>query len=43
MYEVEPENTSCLDQVANGKREVTLITCTNDSKRRVIVKAEEAK
>ena len=42
-YEVVPEDTSCLNQVANGKREVTLITCTNDSKKRVIVKAQEVK
>lgn len=40
-YEVVPEDTSCLDQVTNGKKEVTLITCTNDSKLRVIVKARE--
>lgn len=38
-YEVVPEDTSCLDQVTNGKKEITLITCTNDSKMRVIVKA----
>lgn len=31
-YEVVPEDTSCLDQVTNGKKEITLITCTNDSK-----------
>ena len=40
-YEVVPEDTSCLDQVTNGKKEITLITCTNDSKMRVIVKARE--
>ena len=43
IYQVVPEDTSCLDQVANGKREVTLITCTNDSQQRVIVKAQEVK
>lgn len=38
-YEVIPDDISCLDQDTNGKKEVTLITCTNDSKMRVIVKA----
>lgn len=38
-YEVDPNNISCIDQNTNGKKEVTLITCTNDSKLRVIVKA----
>lgn len=38
-YEVVPEDVSCLDQETNGKKEITLITCTNDSQKRVIVKA----
>ena len=42
-YEVEPTNLSCTSQLTGGKREVTLITCTNDSERRVIVKAREVK
>lgn len=41
MYEVIPEDLSCTDQETNGKKELTLITCTNDSKKRVIVKAKE--
>ncbi len=40
-YTVNPENTDCTNPITNGTREVTLITCTNDSKQRVIVKAEE--
>lgn len=40
-YEVIPEDVSCTDPETNGKREITLITCTNDSKRRVIVKCVE--
>ena len=40
-YVVEPEDTTCTTQRTNGKKEVTLITCTNDSKQRVIVKAKE--
>ncbi len=39
-YTVDPEDTSCTSQITNGKKIVTLITCTNDSKQRVIVKAE---
>lgn len=41
IYKVEPKDTSCLSQETNGKKEVTLITCTNDSKKRIIVKAKE--
>ena len=40
-YEVVPEDVSCTDQRTNGRKEVTLITCTNDSSRRVIVKCVE--
>lgn len=42
-YQVDPKNTECINPVAGKeyKRVVTLITCTNDSKRRVIVQAEE--
>lgn len=40
-YVVEPEDTTCTSQRTNGRKEVTLITCTNDSKQRVIVKAKE--
>ncbi len=43
MYEVVPEDTSCLNQETQGEKQVTLITCTNDSKKRVIVKASEVK
>ena len=38
-YEVIPEDLSCTSQLTNGRKEITLITCTNDSKMRVIVKA----
>lgn len=38
-YEVVPEDVSCTSQLTDGKKEITLITCTNDSKMRVIVKA----
>ena len=38
-YQVDPDNTSCTSQLTNGRTEITLITCTNDSKQRVIIKA----
>ncbi|MCI8654904.1 MAG: sortase [Clostridia bacterium] len=41
IYIVEPEDISCLSQETNNKREVTLITCTNDTTKRIIVKARE--
>jgi len=40
-YIVDPEDVSCTSQRTNGLKEITLITCTNDSTRRVIVKARE--
>ena len=36
---VEPNETQCLSQKTDGKIEVTLITCTTDSLKRIIVKA----
>ena len=41
IYKVFPEDTSCLEQETNGKKEVTLITCTSDSEERIIIKAVE--
>lgn len=40
-YEVAPTDVSCTTQLTNGKKEVTLITCTDDSKHRVVVKARQ--
>ncbi len=42
-YQVDPTDVSCTTQLTNGKKEITLITCTDDSKLRVIVKAREVK
>ena len=42
-YTVEPEDVSCTSQLTNGKKEVTLITCTDDSRLRVIVRTREVK
>ena len=36
---VEPSETKCLSQKTNGRIELTLITCTTDSSKRIIVKA----
>ena len=42
-YIVEPEDVACTTQLTGGRKEVTLITCTNDSKKRYIIKAREIK
>lgn len=42
-YEVDPSDVSCTTQLTNGRKEITLITCTDDSKLRVVVKAREIK
>lgn len=36
---VNPRDVSCLSQETDGKVELTLITCTSDSQRRIIIKA----
>lgn len=41
IYTVDPSDTKCTSQLTQGKKEVTLITCTNDTKQRVIVKCTE--
>ena len=43
IYQVLPEEVSCLSQRTNGNKEITLITCTYNSKKRIIVKAKEEK
>lgn len=40
-HTVDPEDVSDTTQKTNGEKEVTLITCTNDNKLRVVVKARE--
>ena len=42
-FNVNPKDNSCTSQLTDGKREITLITCTDDSSERVIVKAREVK
>ena len=41
MYKVKPQNTEPLSQYTDGKRELTLITCVNYSKNRLVIKAIE--
>ena len=40
-YIVEPDDTSCTSQLTNGRTEITIITCTDSGKQRVVVKARE--
>lgn len=40
-YTVEPTDVRCTSQLTSGKKEVTLITCTDDSSQRVVVKATQ--
>ena len=41
-YIVYPEDVACTSQITNGLKEMTLITCTNGGKQRLIVKCREA-
>ena len=41
IHTVDPNNRDDTTQKTNGRKEVTLVTCTNDSKSRVIVKCKE--
>ena len=40
-FEVENSNTTSTDQNTNGLREITLVTCNNFNKKRLIVKAKQ--
>ena len=41
MYVIEPNDVSCVESVDANTKEVTLITCTNGNKNRLITKARE--
>lgn len=43
VHTVLPDNVADTTQRTNGRKEVTLITCTNDSEQRVIVRCREKK
>ena len=38
IYVIEPTDVSCTSQLTNGKKELTLLTCTNRGKQRLCVK-----
>ena len=38
---VSPTDTSCTSQLTDGRKELTLITCTNNGKQRLVVKLRE--
>lgn len=40
-YVVYPDDVACTSQITNGLKEMTLITCTNGGKQRLIVKCRE--
>lgn len=41
IHTVMPDNVADTTQKTNGRKEVTLITCTDDSKQRIIVRCKE--
>lgn len=41
IYSINPDDVSCLESVENGTREITLITCTNGHKNRLVTKARQ--
>lgn len=43
MHSVDPSDTRDTTQLTGGKKELTLITCTDDSKERVIARCREIK
>ena len=40
-YEISVKDTSCTSQNTNGQKEITLVTCNNINKNRLIIKAHE--
>lgn len=43
IYSIDPDDVSCVESVENGTREITLITCTNGHKNRLVTKARQIK
>ena len=41
IYIVDETDMRCTSQETNGKIELTLITCDNDNKKRLVVKCKE--
>ncbi len=42
-YKIDPNDVTCVESVEKGTKEVTLITCTNGHKERLVIKAREVK
>ena len=40
-YIIDPDDLACTSQYTEGRKEITVITCTNDGSQRVVVKARE--
>lgn len=41
IYSIEPDGVQCVESVQSGTREITLITCTNGHKNRLVTKARQ--
>lgn len=41
IYSIDPDDVSCVESVESRTREVTLITCTNGHKNRLVTKARQ--
>ena len=41
IYSIDPDDVSCVESVEPGTREITLITCTNGHKNRLVTKARQ--
>lgn len=41
IYSIDPDDVSCVESVEKGTREITLITCTNGHKNRLVTKARQ--
>ena len=41
IYSIDPDDISCVESVEPGTREITLITCTNGHKNRLVTKARQ--
>ena len=41
IYSIDPDDVSCVESVESGTREITLITCTNGHKNRLVTKARQ--
>lgn len=41
IYTINPDDVTCIESIDGNKREITLITCTNGHKNRLVTKARE--